>query len=74
MSKAFIPHSSPPAFRLLSSYSWSDILSYCAATWQTVPDPLAIPRQYNITAASASRIIFSNGLIDPWWPGGILKE
>lgn len=59
---------------MLLTGSWQYILDYCHTTWGTVPDPMAIPRQYNITANSTSRIIFSNGLFDPWWPGGVLSK
>lgn len=55
-------------------YSFDAIVAYCQRTWGTTPDPLAIPRRFNITAETASRIIFSNGLLDPWWPGGILER
>lgn len=55
-------------------YDWAAVVDYCQRTWGTTPRPLAIPTTYNITASSTSRIIFSNGLIDPWWPGGVLTD
>jgi dipeptidyl-peptidase-2 len=57
----------------------SDKLSkYCASAWgiQTRPDWLTL--EYGLTPAllkkSPSRIIFSNGLLDPWHVGGVLES
>eukprot|EP00053_Salpingoeca_punica_P007734 m.70486 g.70486 ORF g.70486 m.70486 type:complete len:486 (-) comp14302_c1_seq1:444-1901(-) len=55
-------------------YDWPALVKYCKNRWNVTPDPLKIPTMYNITAESASNIIFTNGLLDPWWPGGVLSD
>jgi hypothetical protein len=57
----------PPA-----PYNFQNVVDYCQETWGTTPDPLKIPTMYNYT--TSSRIIFSNGFLDPWWPGGVLQN
>jgi hypothetical protein len=52
----------PPA-----PYNFTALQIYCAQRWNATPDPLKIPQMYNYT--TGSRIIFSNGDLDPWWPG-----
>lgn len=41
-------------------------------TWGVKPRPFYIPMKYNYT--KATRIIYSNGALDPWWAGGVLPE
>ena len=59
---------------LAAPYNYTAVATYCAARWGVVPDPRGLSQRMNITAATASRIIFSNGLIDPWYVGGILAD
>jgi len=54
----------PPA-----PYSFQNLIIYCKEKWGTIPDPLKIPMKYDYT--TSSNIIFSNGYLDPWWPGGV---
>jgi len=57
----------PPA-----PYNFDNLVEYCQTKWGVTPDPLKIPTMYNYT--TSSRIIFSNGFLDPWWPGGVLTS
>lgn len=57
----------PPA-----PYDFDQLTAYCQQHWGATPDPLKIPTMYNYT--SSSRIIYSNGYLDPWWPGGVLTD
>jgi len=54
----------PPA-----PYNFQNLIIYCKEKWGTIPDPLKIPLKYDYT--KSSNIIFSNGFLDPWWPGGV---
>lgn len=40
------------------------------STWGVKPNPTYIPHKFNYTRAT--RIIYSNGALDPWWAGGVL--
>jgi len=51
-------------------YNFPSLEEYCKAQWNAVPQPLAIPEKYNYT--SLTRLILSNGRLDPWSPGGVL--
>eukprot|EP01106_Pelomyxa_sp_JSP_P005085 TRINITY_DN180_c0_g1_i11.p1 TRINITY_DN180_c0_g1~~TRINITY_DN180_c0_g1_i11.p1 ORF type:complete len:158 (-),score=33.09 TRINITY_DN180_c0_g1_i11:106-579(-) len=53
-------------------YNYDELKAYCYTQWGAVPDPQYLHRTYNI--AESSRIIFSNGLLDPWFPGGVLQS
>jgi dipeptidyl-peptidase-2 len=58
------------------NWSQADLDSYCKHTFGVTPRPHWISQQYgtqNINA-SATRIIFSNGLLDPWHVGGFLTN
>jgi len=57
----------PPA-----PYNFDRLTEYCNQVWGVSPDPLLIPEKYNYT--TSSRIIFSNGYLDPWFPGGVLQD
>jgi hypothetical protein len=57
----------PPA-----PYNFQGLTEYCNKVWGVSPDPLEIPELYNYT--TSSRIIFSNGYLDPWFPGGVLQD
>ena len=50
-------------------YNFEKLSQYCHETWGVQPDPWKLPHLYNYT--DSSRIIFSNGFLDPWWPGKI---
>ena len=56
---------------------WDDVDAHCSATWGVTPDRYAIRRFFGATTedewrAKASRIVFSNGRLDPWSAGGVL--
>eukprot|EP01105_Mastigella_eilhardi_P003450 TRINITY_DN143_c0_g3_i1.p1 TRINITY_DN143_c0_g3~~TRINITY_DN143_c0_g3_i1.p1 ORF type:complete len:491 (-),score=126.91 TRINITY_DN143_c0_g3_i1:938-2389(-) len=53
-----------------SPYDLDSLTEYCDSTWGATPDPLHLSKTYPY--ANATRIIFSNGYLDPWWPGGVL--
>lgn len=53
-------------------YDFDQLTAYCQEHWGATPDPLKIPTMYNYT--TSSRIIYSNGYLDPWWPGGVLTD
>lgn len=57
----------PPA-----PFNFTRLIEYCKWRWNVIPDPTHIPETYNYTLSS--RIIFSNGLYDPWFPGGVQKS
>ncbi|KAH3763197.1 dipeptidyl-peptidase family protein [Pelomyxa schiedti] len=52
-------------------YDYEELCEYCAETWGATPDPLGLSTRFDWS--NSTRIIFSNGLIDPWWPGGVLQ-
>lgn len=47
------------------------LADYCEQTWQVVPRPHWMAH-YNTPLETATRIIFSNGALDPWHVGGVL--
>jgi len=51
----------------LAPYNFTRLSEYCMAKWNVVPNPTLIPQKYNFT--QATNVIYSNGLIDPWFPG-----
>jgi len=53
-------------------YNYTAIVEYCKQRWNATPDPLFLWHRYPLS--EASRIIFSNGFADPWFPGGILNN
>jgi lysosomal Pro-X carboxypeptidase len=53
-------------------YDFTALKDYCMATWKTVPQPSEIPTKYNYT--TLTRLILSNGKLDPWHPGGVLPD
>jgi dipeptidyl-peptidase II len=65
-------------------YEWNmdTLTSYCKKRWNVVPNPNWTRTYFGGTAAdpakafreSGSRIIFSNGLLDPWHGGGFLQD
>eukprot|EP00051_Salpingoeca_urceolata_P010330 m.126034 g.126034 ORF g.126034 m.126034 type:complete len:497 (-) comp16670_c0_seq3:163-1653(-) len=60
----------PPA-----PYDLAAVQAYCKKQWGTVPDPGYVGEMFSLEKLNAtSRIIFSNGLLDPWWPGGVLEN
>jgi len=57
------------------NWNLSDLDQYCQMTWQTTPRPNKAPIEYSADEyQSASKIIFSNGLLDPWHGGGVLTN
>eukprot|EP00042_Codosiga_hollandica_P035263 m.260053 g.260053 ORF g.260053 m.260053 type:complete len:474 (+) comp54593_c0_seq1:2142-3563(+) len=58
------------------TWLYSDMIAYCNATFGIIPRPNWFLQEYgsgNISS-SATRIIFSNGLLDPWHSGGFMKD
>eukprot|EP01096_Ripella_sp_DP13-Kostka_P014316 TRINITY_DN6430_c0_g3_i1.p1 TRINITY_DN6430_c0_g3~~TRINITY_DN6430_c0_g3_i1.p1 ORF type:complete len:537 (+),score=216.95 TRINITY_DN6430_c0_g3_i1:76-1611(+) len=53
-------------------YNFTRLIEYCSTKWNVVPQPTLIPQKYNFT--QATNVIYSNGLLDPWFPGGVLKN
>jgi len=53
-------------------YDFEELTAYCQKQWGATPDPLHLSETYNWV--NSTRIIFSNGLLDPWWPGGVLQS
>jgi len=51
-------------------YDYTALVEYCQETWGVFPDPLSVPSHYNYTFTT--RLILSNGQLDPWYPGGVL--
>jgi len=48
------------------------LTNYCRSTWGVSPRPYWMPINTNLKASS--RIIFSNGLLDPWRAGGVMTN
>eukprot|EP00005_Dracoamoeba_jomungandri_P006421 CAMPEP_0174260868 /NCGR_PEP_ID=MMETSP0439-20130205/10800_1 /TAXON_ID=0 /ORGANISM="Stereomyxa ramosa, Strain Chinc5" /LENGTH=516 /DNA_ID=CAMNT_0015345219 /DNA_START=36 /DNA_END=1586 /DNA_ORIENTATION=+ len=57
----------PPA-----PYDFKSVAEYCMKQWNVVPNPGYIPSKYNYT--TTTRLILSNGVLDPWSMGGVLPE
>eukprot|EP00105_Crassostrea_gigas_P020096 XP_011438787.1 PREDICTED: lysosomal Pro-X carboxypeptidase-like [Crassostrea gigas] len=58
-----------------SAWDFKEYTNGCLKNWKVKPDINWIETQYwgkNLSAAS--NIIFSNGLLDPWSSGGVLKS
>ncbi|RXG70442.1 Lysosomal Pro-X carboxypeptidase [Armadillidium vulgare] len=56
-------------------WNFTEYSEMCYSKWKVMPRPLMPEIQYGgskITAAS--NIVFSNGLLDPWSTGGVLKN
>mmetsp|Transcript_26901 Transcript_26901/g.67627 ORF Transcript_26901/g.67627 Transcript_26901/m.67627 type:complete len:493 (-) Transcript_26901:66-1544(-) len=56
---------------------WSlDLLTeYCQRTWGVTPRPEMSAVKFGLASfTGASRIIFSNGALDPWYSGGVRSE
>ena len=51
----------------------AELASYCERTWGVSPNSGWWEAWFN-KVRSSSRIIFSNGLIDPWRGGGVLSN
>jgi lysosomal Pro-X carboxypeptidase len=77
-----MPMSSDPDNSMFQPFSW-DLKSYdqfCMENYGVKPRPYWITSEYggkNIKAVlknSASNIVFSNGLLDPWSGGGVLED
>ena len=50
--------------------------AYCKKTFDIVPRPDWVLQEYGAEniSTSATNIIFSNGLLDPWHAGGFLSN
>ncbi|KAK6640761.1 hypothetical protein RUM44_012458 [Polyplax serrata] len=55
-------------------WSLADFSESCMKQWKVKPHPYLAEKMYGGKAiSSASNIMFSNGLLDPWTSGGVLK-
>ncbi|KAL4144232.1 hypothetical protein KRP22_003430 [Phytophthora ramorum] len=53
--------------------TFEEIRAHCQRVWHTTPDPDGIRVSYgDEMLRSASNIVFSNGLLDPWSSAGVL--
>lgn len=50
-------------------YDFESLKAYCAQQHGTIPRPDAPHKAYDLT--HSSRLLISNGLLDPWFPGGV---
>jgi len=70
-------------------WALDDLQSYCSKTYKVLPRPQDMQSRFgvldylppsnsavdgDVIAAAYSNIIFSNGLLDPWHPGGYLED
>ncbi|OWZ12668.1 Lysosomal Pro-X carboxypeptidase [Phytophthora megakarya] len=54
--------------------TFDEIREHCQRDWHTTPDPNGIRVSYgDEMLRSASNIVFSNGLLDPWSSAGVLS-
>ncbi|KAG6611181.1 Lysosomal Pro-X carboxypeptidase [Phytophthora cinnamomi] len=54
--------------------TFEEIRAHCQRDWHTTPDPNGIRVSYgDEMLRSASNIVFSNGLLDPWSSAGVLN-
>ncbi|XP_034935793.1 lysosomal Pro-X carboxypeptidase-like [Chelonus insularis] len=57
------------------SWNLKEIAEYCKKNYKVVPNDQIICKQYGCTDfETATNIVFSNGLMDPWSAGGVLKD
>ncbi|KAI9915573.1 hypothetical protein PsorP6_008529 [Peronosclerospora sorghi] len=57
----------------LRNTTFDKTVEHCQRAWHTTPDPDAIRISYgDEMLRSASNIVFSNGLLDPWSSAGVL--
>lgn len=57
------------------AWNSSIVGDYCMKKYNVRPDPVRASREYwGADFSAASNIIFSNGLLDPWHAGGVLKD
>eukprot|EP01095_Lingulamoeba_sp_RSL-Kostka_P002150 TRINITY_DN13040_c0_g1_i1.p1 TRINITY_DN13040_c0_g1~~TRINITY_DN13040_c0_g1_i1.p1 ORF type:complete len:513 (-),score=184.43 TRINITY_DN13040_c0_g1_i1:87-1583(-) len=52
-------------------YDFDLLIDYCKETYGTVPDPTETTTLYNWK--NSSKILFTNGVLDGWFPGGVLS-
>jgi len=64
-------------FLKMDPINWEKINDHCSKTWGVKQNPSRITNRYgsisDIKMGSISRIIFTNGDLDPWSSGGIKK-
>eukprot|EP01104_Vermistella_antarctica_P013156 TRINITY_DN3946_c0_g1_i2.p1 TRINITY_DN3946_c0_g1~~TRINITY_DN3946_c0_g1_i2.p1 ORF type:complete len:473 (-),score=90.89 TRINITY_DN3946_c0_g1_i2:44-1462(-) len=53
-------------------FNQTEYWAYCQTTWGVTPQPLETSELYPY--ANASRVFFSNGDRDGWYPGGVLEN
>jgi dipeptidyl-peptidase-2 len=57
------------------TWTFQNLTDYCQKTWSITPRSSWRSTEYGANEyKSASRIIFSNGLLDPWHGGGVLTN
>jgi len=56
-------------------WTMQDLVAHCQTTWGITPNPLWLETYTGgSNLAGASKIIFSNGMLDPWSGGGFLQS
>jgi len=56
------------------NWSSSNLTEYCQTTWGIIPRPDWLSIYFGVDLKYTSRIILSNGLLDPWHGGGFLQS
>ena len=58
------------------NWTHTDLIHYCNKTFDITPRPTWLLEEFGSAniSTSASHIIFSNGLLDPWHVGGFLSN
>ncbi|EGC29712.1 hypothetical protein DICPUDRAFT_158674 [Dictyostelium purpureum] len=55
-------------------FNLQQLTSYCQQTWGITPGVNWITTYYGGSNFTTSNLIFSNGVLDPWRAGGVLKD
>ena len=56
------------------TWNFTQYSDTCAGQWGVRPDETFVPREYGGPRFPTSRILFSNGELDPWSGGGVLRN